>query len=173
MRLIIGHEDVFGRWAALKIPHLVLDQLGAFRTFGIVDSQGVIRGVALYHGYAPHYRGIEISFALESPRYLSKSVIAGIMAYPFQQLHCGRVTAATPRKSASARRFLEDFGFRREGVARFGFGNFGDAVIYGLTEKDWRESPFNAAGRLDEQEVGPDAAAGSRPHRRRERAKRG
>lgn len=136
------NDPVLGAWAVRKIPHLV-GSLGDFAGFGIVDREGVLQGVALYHNYAPHYRSIEITFGLESPRYLSKSVIAGVFAYPFNQLQLQRCSAVTPRSSASARRFLEKFGFRREGLIRLGFGDFGDAVVYGLTRKDWRESPFN------------------------------
>lgn len=164
MRLIYGTSgDVTGvkiaAWAERKIPHLSLQHLGAFASFGIVDEAGALRGAAIYHGYAPFYQGIEISFALEHPRFLKASLIAGILAYPMQQLEVFRVTAATPRKAASARRFLEKFGFKQEGLARAGFGSFGDAVIYGLTRQDWKSSPFNRAERLSEQESRPDAAA--------------
>jgi RimJ/RimL family protein N-acetyltransferase len=144
LKLVLGRDLEVGLWAQSRIPHLFLDQLGPYVGFGIVDAAGVLRGAALFHGYAPLYRGIEISFALESPRYLSRAVILGILAYPFIQLNCVRVTAATPgsRSAASARRFLETFGFKREGLARLGFGDFGHAVIYGLTRKDWSASRF-------------------------------
>lgn len=161
MRLVLGHEDVLGAWAEARIPHLFLDSLGPYCAFGIIDEAGHIRGVALYHGYAPRYRGIEISFVLESPRWLTRAVIAGILSYPFDQLNCVRVTAATPGKksAASARRFLEKFGFKREGLARLGFGDFGDAVIYGLTTRDWAASRFGPRRGLNEQEIQPHAAA--------------
>lgn len=152
MRLVLSHEAIFGPWVEQRIPHLFLDTLGPFVAIGIVDDSDLVRGAALFHSYAPRYRGIEMSFVLESPRYLSKSVIAGIMAYPFDQLGVLRVSAVTPRSSASARRFLETFGFKREGLARSGFGDFGDAVIYGLTPKDWSQSRFNARRLVDGQE---------------------
>lgn len=151
MRLVYGVSSEWdgleiGKWAASKIPHMDLKSLGAFTAFGIIDNTGQMRGAALYHGYSPFYRGIEISFALDSPRFLTAPVIAGILSYPVTQLNCLRITSATPKSSASARRFLEKFGFKREGVARCGFGEFGDAVIYGLTRKDWDESWFNRRG---------------------------
>lgn len=154
----MGHDQQVAAWAAERIPHMPAPPECV--AFGIVDGSDHIRGAALFHGYMPAYRSIDITFALESPRWLTLPVIAGIMAYPFLQLHCGRVTAATPRKSASARRFLEKFGFKREGLVRKGFGDFGDAVVYGLTERDWRESPFNRRARLDGQ-VHTHAAAGA------------
>lgn len=148
---LAGESEIHGQWAESRISHLFLDSLGPYAAFGIVDTANVIRGVALYHGWAPRYRGIEISFVLDGPRWLTPSVIAGILSYPFTQLQCVRVTAATPNRKSTkpARRFLERFGFKREGLARKGFGEYGDAVIYGLTERDWRESRYNLAGRLD------------------------
>lgn len=155
---MVGHDALFGQWAAQQIPHAAIGSFGDFVALGIVDADNIIRGAALYHNYVPDYRSIEITFALESPRYLSKSVIAGIMAYPWKQLGLVRISAITPRSAASARRFLETFGFKREGLARHGFGDFGDAVLYGLTRKDWDRSRFNAGRRLDGQ-VDPIAAA--------------
>jgi RimJ/RimL family protein N-acetyltransferase len=150
LRLALGYEQIVGEWAQARIPHLDLEHLGPFVAMGIIDDTDTIRGAAIFHGYAPQYRGIEISFALDSSRGLSRSIIAGIMSYPFQQLNVVRVTAATPgnKTGARTRRFLEHFGFKREGLARLGFGQFGHAAIYGLTHKDWAHSPFNPASRL-------------------------
>jgi RimJ/RimL family protein N-acetyltransferase len=145
LRLVLGRDEIVGLWAEARIPHMSLAHLGAYVSMGIEDTKGDLRGAVLFHGYAPQYRGIEISFALESPRYLSRSIIQGVFSYPFNQLGAMRVTAATPgsKSARRARRFLETFGFKREGLARLGFGEFGHAVIYGLTQRDWAESPFN------------------------------
>jgi hypothetical protein len=159
VRLLLGYDEQVAVWAAARIPHMGVPPEKCVG-MGIVDGSGHLRGAALFHGYTPAYRSIDISFVLESPRWLTLPVTAGIMAYPFIQLHCGRVTAATPRKSASARRFLEKFGFKREGLVRRGFGDFGDAVVYGLTERDWSESRFHPGRALDGQ-VHAHAASGA------------
>ncbi len=50
----------------------------------------------------------------------------------------------------AARRFLDAFGFRREGLVRKGFGD-DDAMISGLLKREWEASrwrlPPSAAGR--------------------------
>jgi hypothetical protein len=145
MHLVLGEDERVGGWAEARIPHLFLDALGPFRGFGIADEAGELRGAALFHGWAPRFRTIEVSFALESPRWLSRRLIAGILAYPFDQLAVQRLGAATPagRGAAPAHRFLQAFGFRREGLARLGFGPHGHAVIWGLTARDWMRSPFH------------------------------
>lgn len=149
MKLLFGHDHLVTQWAAQRIPHVdEADNFGPCVAIGVVDDHGVIRAAAVYHGYQPRFRGIEISFALESPRYLTRDVISGLLRYGFGQLQCLRVTAVTPLKATSTRRFLEKLGFKREGVLRRGFGN-DDAVLYGLLAKEWARSPFNRDRRTD------------------------
>ena len=145
MHLVLGENERVGAWAEAQIPHLFLDALGPFAAIGIADEAGALRGAALFHGWAPRFRTIEVSFALESPLWLTRRLIAGILSYPFDQLAVLRLGAATPagRAAASAHRFLQAFGFRREGLARMGFGPFGHAVVWGLTARDWARSRFN------------------------------
>lgn len=145
MHLVLGEDAEVGAWAEARIPHLFLESLGPFRALGIGDEAGVLRGAVLFHGWAPRYRTIEVSFALESPRWLTRRLIAGILAYPFEQLAILRLGAATPagRAALPAHRFLQAFGFRREGLARAGFGPFGHAVIWSLTARDWARCRFN------------------------------
>lgn len=160
MRLLLGQDAYVAAWAAQRIPHIGPNGFGPCAAIGVVSEAGEVVGGAVFHGYQPHYRAVEISFALSDPRCLNASLIAGIMAYPFDQLHVERVTAVTPRKAASARRFLEKFNFKREGNARRGFGT-DDAIIYGLLRSDWRASRFNRAERLGVQERIAPGAHGS------------
>jgi RimJ/RimL family protein N-acetyltransferase len=115
---------------------------GPCSAIGIVSHSGgdVIGGV-VYNNYRAQFRSIDISFAVTTPRCLTKSLIRGIMAFPFDQLGCQRITAITPKRNRPCRKFLEAFGFKREGVARRGFGN-DDAVIYGLLKKEWEASKW-------------------------------
>jgi RimJ/RimL family protein N-acetyltransferase len=149
MRLVFGHDALVAGWAANRIPHVeTADNFGPMTAIGVPDDDGKLGAAAVYHGYQERFRGIEISFACDHPRYLSRTIISGLLRYPLAQLSCQRVTAATPRKATSTRQFLEKLGFRREGVMRRGFGN-DDAVVYGLLAKEWARSPFNLDRRTD------------------------
>ena len=82
-----------------------------------------------------------------------------IYDYPFDQLGCGRLTAVTPRRARAARRFLDAFGFKREGLVRQGFGD-DDAVISGLLKREWEASRWRlphlaAPGGVEPRRIAP------------------
>lgn len=130
-------------WVAKHIPGMIGG--GDFgllpQTFGILDGQNQLVGGVVFHNFNPRYKSIEVSCASTSPKWLTRKVICAIFNYPFDQLQVGRVTAITPKRSAGVRRFIETFGFKREGVARKGFGT-DDAIVYGMLENEWRDGPW-------------------------------
>lgn len=136
-----GHGDQTGQfiaaWVAGRIPHVGEGGFGPlYASIGWMNDDGSrLLGGAVYHNYVPAYRSIEISCVSEVS--FTRAVIAGVMAYPFRQLKVDRVQAVTPKSSASARKFLEKFGFKREGSHRKAYGDFGDAISYGLLRTDW------------------------------------
>ena len=157
MKLVLGLDYAVAQWVSFNIPHS--NGFGPCTAIGIMDANEELAGGVVFNNYQPEYGGIEISFVARSPKCLTKNIICGIFAYPFDQLRVKRVTAVTPRKAASARRFLEKFGFKREGVLRRGFGN-DDAIIYGLLEKEWRRSRFTRDAVDDRKEHATPTRAG-------------
>ena len=139
MRLVFGMDPIVSNWVAARVPHVGLRGFGPCVAIGIVDSNEQPIGGVVYNNYQPQYGSIDISCASITPRWLTKRMIRGIFAYPFDQLKVGRVTAVTPRKATSPRRFLEQFGFKLEGLVRRGFGT-DDAVVYGLLVEEWQKT---------------------------------
>ena len=130
-------DALVAQWVAHQIPHVdAVRGFGPCVAIGVVDRFDMPVAGVVFHNYQSQYNTIDISTASVSPKWLTKSLIRGIMAYPFDQLGVGRVTAVTPRKATSSRRFLEHFGFTLEGVVRRGFGT-DDAVVYGLLDNEW------------------------------------
>lgn len=164
MRLVLGDgrtSPLIAAWVADHIQHMEsAADFGPCMAMMVVSSQNEPLCGAVYHNWRPRFRDIEISFASASVRCLTRDTIKGILSYPFAQLQCGRVTAITPRRATSARRFLEKFGFKREGVARKGFGT-DDAIIYGLLAKEWAASPWVAG--LRDGKVRSSTASRARP----------
>lgn len=119
--------------------------------FGVLNAKDELVAAIIFSHYDPDCRSIDVSFVADTPKCLTRSMIKAIFDYPFGQLGLQRVQAVTPRDARTARRFLEKFGFKREGLARKGFGEYGDAVLYGLLDKEWRASRF-CVGALDGQE---------------------
>lgn len=147
MRLVLGRDREVADWTKARIPHA--HEWGPFSAIGVADeSENLIAGV-VFNNYHPHYKSIEISTASSTRRWLTKSLITGISAYPFEQLGCQRVTAATPRNAHTARQFLETFGFQPEGIVRLGFGSQ-DAHIFGLLATEWAAHRYNLGRVVDE-----------------------
>jgi RimJ/RimL family protein N-acetyltransferase len=146
-------------WVASRIP-LMAGTLGFEEnavTFGVLSDEAQLLGGVVFTDWQPTYRSIQISFASASPKFLTPRLVTDILEYPFGQLACGRVTSITPSKTASALRFLEKFGFSREGLIRRGFGT-DDAIISGLLAEDWAEHRFNMRSRLNGKALPPVSA---------------
>lgn len=163
MRLVLDQGPGVAQLVEARIPHMNGQPFGPSSAIGVVTDAGVPIAGVVFHDYQPQYGMASISVASDTPRWLTKHLITGIMRVPFVQYGLNRLTAITPPGETSAGRFLTKFGFRREGVARLGLGNQ-DAVIWGLLATDWKWSRFN----LDREVVRPRASRS----RRRGRGKR-
>lgn len=168
MRLVYGHDQQVAEWVAARIPQMEsAADFGFCSAIGVVREDGTPLAGVVYSNYVPRHRSLEMSFASASPRWLTKNLIQKLMSYPFDQLNCQRVTALTPRRAASARRFLDTFGFKREGLVRRGFGD-DDAVISGLLKREWLRSKWIAPLKPREGpsgEVCANTAASAGPER--------
>ena len=124
-------------WCAIRILHVVTGEAwrreGA-QALGVSDGRDIIATMVI-HGYEPLVGNAQLSFAATTPRWATRSTIAKLLSYPFGQLGCQRLTPLTPARNRRALRFNEGIGFKREGIARRGFGT-DDCVIMGLLEEE-------------------------------------
>ncbi len=169
MRVVIDRPADVAAWVAIRIPMMDGEFSAIKWAIGIESEEGKPLGGLVFTNHMPAYRNIEVSVASESPRWLTRNILRQLLAYPFDQLDCNRITTVTPRKAASARRFLEVFGFKREGLIRHGFGS-DDAVISGLLRKEWLRSSWYT-GRVDGQ-IRSQRAHARRSYGGRQRANR-
>lgn len=143
MKLVLTEGPNVAAWVAARIPQMTGSQdFGPCDAIGVVSEDGTPLGGVVFHGYQPRFGNMELSMASDSPRWLTRRLISGILAYPFDQHGVQRVTALTPKRNAACRRFLELFGFKREGVIRRGFGD-DDMIVSGLLRSEWERSRFN------------------------------
>lgn len=127
--LVYGRDQELAHWAG---EHLGIADFGLCVSIG-VEHRGKIVAAAIFHQY--RHPNIEITFVTSSPRWASKGAVRGILAYPFLQLRCKRVTAIARADNRQARAFLERLGFVLEGYHPDVFVT-GDAVTYGMLAKD-------------------------------------
>ncbi len=138
MKLFTGCDEGVAAWVARELG---IRDFGPSSAFGVADESGKIVGGIVFHNYQPQYRSVEVSIAMLTPRWANPGIIRRTLSYAFDTLNVRRITATTPRKAASARRFLTKLGFRYEGMAWKGFGT-DDAVISGLRDYEWRASKW-------------------------------
>lgn len=149
MRVLWGHSEAVAQWVGWRIPYVARrmarngpeQPFGPAQAAGILDASGVLVAGVVYSNYDPDCPSMELSFAAATPRWLTRPIICELLRYPFETANCLRITGVTPRKATSARRFLEKFGFKREGLVRRGFGT-DDAVISGLLRTEWQASKW-------------------------------
>lgn len=143
MRLILDQPGAVAAWVAERIPQMTgPHDFGPLQALGVVAGDGRALGGVVFHNYQPRFGNIEVSFAADTPRWLTRNLIGEILRYPFDQLDCRRITSLTPKKNAPARRFIDAFGFKREGVLRKGFGD-DDMIVSGMMRREWRASKWS------------------------------
>lgn len=148
--MLYGHSGEVADWVGWRIPYVAKrlardptqPPFGPCQAIGVLNAGGDLVGGVVYHGYDPDCPSVEMSFAATTRKWLTRNLIYELMKYPFEGMGCKRVTGVTPKRAKAARDFLEDFGFKREGCVRFGFGD-DHAIISGLLAKEWAESRFN------------------------------
>lgn len=123
-------DDRLLYWIADRIPGVKAENwLGYARALGVVIDGKIIAAMALG---AMERGNVEISFAADSPRWATRDTIRRMMAWPFDQLDCHRVTTRIAATNARALKFNEGIGFKREGVIRRGWSRNEDCVLLGL-----------------------------------------
>lgn len=150
MRLLFGHDADVTHWVCEHVPHLAVripyfergQVLGLAAAIGVLDARGEMVAGVVFHAYDPFVRSMEVSCAAVTPRWGNRETFRAILRYPFEQCKVVRLSAATPKRSTSPRRFLEGLGFRREGAIRRGFVD-DTAILYSLLAEDWAAHPLN------------------------------
>ncbi len=133
MRLVCAFPGDVAAWVLARIPHM--NSFSDYAAIGVVNEAGGLVAGAVYHEYHPDVGDIQVAFAADDPRWAQKGTIAGILAFPFYQLGCVRVTALCGKSNRRTRRFVEGIGFKLEGVVRKGLKTE-DMCIYGLLAEE-------------------------------------
>lgn len=105
-----------------------------YSIIGVVRGNA-IQGVVMYNNWRG--RSIETHWAGEGA-WLTRAVLRAVFGLPFQTYGCRRITGLIRRKNRVARAVAERIGFRLEGVARQGFDDGTDAMIYGMVRDECR-----------------------------------
>lgn len=144
--LVYGLDSKVAKWVSEQIwnnsSKPVPFSPGAV-AIGIIRDERIVGG-AVFHDW--QQGNMHITFASATPRSLTKFVVSGVLAYPFETAKCRRLTAICHFRNYRVRKLLEGVGFEQEGIHKAGFPD-GDAVTYGLTAKAWKKGRFGGQKR--------------------------
>jgi RimJ/RimL family protein N-acetyltransferase len=131
--VLFGADDMVAAFVKARIPHMQNSDFGQFTALGVVRD-GTLLGGVVYNNYNHH--DIHASYAFDSPKWCTRSVLRTLFAYPFKQLGCVRMTAIIGRKNKHARKMIDRLGFKLEGTCRKAADGHTDAMIYGLLARE-------------------------------------
>jgi RimJ/RimL family protein N-acetyltransferase len=115
------------------------------RAIGVVEDGNLIAG-AVYHEWHPEAGVIQMSAAATSPRWLAPKVLHAIFAYPFELIGVQMVVLQVKDSNARMKRIAERFGFTSHRIPRLA-GRDEAAILYTLTDDDWRATAFERSGK--------------------------
>jgi RimJ/RimL family protein N-acetyltransferase len=111
------------------------------QAIGVMRGNELAAGV-VYHEYRPEQGDCEMSIAARTPRWASRAAIRTLLAYPFVQLDCRRVTARVRSDNERALRFDLGIGFQVEGRLKSWYAPGVDCVMLGLMRDDWKRGKY-------------------------------
>ena len=136
MRFIgFEREEVAEQWARNKLRLETAPEF--FRAMAAVDEKGQFVCAVVMTNFTA--RNVDLSVAIDGRKVTPKGALEmfnGVFGFLFNRLHVARVTGLLRGKNTRAKRVVEHFGFKLEGVMREAFVD-DDLHVYGFLAKDY------------------------------------
>lgn len=143
MRCVYGLSDIVKAFVEQNIPSCAQRGLpDKGRGIGVANDRNEIVGGFYYHDWNPDAGVIEISGASTDKRWLTRKVLYGLFAYPFNDLGCQLVAMRHSANDKALARMLKAYGFHQATIPRL-FGRGHDAIVSTLTDDAWRSNGFH------------------------------
>lgn len=140
MTPLYGHSAVVADFVSKIIPGADRG-FGASTAMGVIDDGGKLVAGLVYHNWYPETGVIEISVASITKRWLTRTVLRAIFAYPFDQLDIQLVVFRVAPADKGLRRILKAIGSTEHIIPRLRGRNEAEVVIT-LTVEAWQSSKF-------------------------------
>ncbi len=108
---------------------------GYYNALGLVKRGDLVAGV-IYNNVDGTNLCMHVG-AIDGCRWLTPQFLFAAFDYPFNQLNMRRVTAPIKSGNRRAAEFVENLGFKRDGVLR-NYYHDGDLQLYGLLRENCR-----------------------------------
>lgn len=126
--ILLGHDETVAEW----VGRLTGKPFHApYTAMGVLSSDGALTGGFVFTGY----NGDSVEMSLAGRGVASRSAMAAVLHYVFEQLGCSRLQVHTRRSNKLVRKRLPNLGFAFESPARRFYGRE-DGLCYSLTIDD-------------------------------------
>jgi hypothetical protein len=128
-KLVLGRDEAIAAWVKHRCPQV--SGFGACTAIGVLRCRTIIAG-AVFHTYA--HPDIQLALAADDGDWCQPGVLAGLFAYPFQQLGCSRISTIAPEGADLT--FLHKLGFIEEGRHRKFFADGSTGISFGMVRDE-------------------------------------
>ena len=140
MTPLYGHSAVVAEFVSRMIPGSGRG-FGTCTAIGIIDDDGKLVAGLVYHNWYPETGVIEMSVAAINKRWITRTVLRAIFAYPFGQLDCQLVVFRVAPADKALRRILKAVGATEHVIPRLRGRNEAEVIIT-LADDAWKNSKF-------------------------------
>ena len=127
-------------WCAAKIG-LPRPFEAPYVTMGVFEGEQLI-AVVVFNNYQPEAGVIELHAAADSPRWLTRPVLAEMFGYCFDQIGCQMAITRVSERNTRLLRIFTAYGFEHVTIPRLRGRDEGERIFF-LTEEAWRSNKFN------------------------------
>jgi RimJ/RimL family protein N-acetyltransferase len=140
--LLHGADQVVAKWVSDRCKNVHYGFVsGNYKATGVVLDDQIIAGF-VFTDWQPQFGTMEMSLASDSPRWGSRRIIHELLAYPFIERECQRITVITSENNTKALRLADGVGFERESVVKRAYGLNENAILLRLFKEDWQVGKY-------------------------------
>ena len=140
MTPLYGHSAVVAEFVSRMIPGSDRG-FGTCTAIGIIDDDGKLVAGLVYHNWYPETGVIEMSVGAIDKRWITRTILRAIFAYPFGQLDCQLVVFRVAPADKALRRILKAVGATEHVIPRLRGRNEAEVIIT-LADDAWKNSKF-------------------------------
>lgn len=158
--ILLGADDDVGRWIATRIYGSEHWVDGCGTAIGFTYRDKLIAGAAFFRF---NRANIEMAFASESARWMTRENIRRVFEYPFDKLGVKRITVIADASNHQSIRLNQYFGFKLEATLQQAAPD-GDQLLFRMLRDECRWLRSEMSGNRELQQATPSSPRQYRLH---------
>ena len=128
-----------------RIPALAGGSIQPAQFAMVIGTQGGLQAVVAFHQHDKRAGTLMLTMAANDPRWLTRSNVQALLAYPFEQVGINKLWTWTAGDNERALRVNEWIGLKRQAEIPDQYGPGLSAVICGMTHAEWQKSHWSTS----------------------------